>query len=231
MQPHSISTRVRLYCSIGAAVLFCLPTPSSAQITAAVSSPFEAEIAAFEKRDREKLPEPGGVLFIGSSSFRMWTDLEISFPKVHTINRGFGGSAIPDSTQVIDRIVTPYKPRMVVMYAGDNDIAAGHSADRVAADFFEFASKVRERLPEVKIAFVSIKPSPSRWKLIGTIKAANAKIKSGMRRQKRMVYINVFDAMLNDEGLPRPELYREDGLHPTAECYALWQKIIAPFVR
>ena len=195
------------------------------------SSRWENEISAYEKQDAAHPPAKGGIVFVGSSSIRLWSNLETAFPRRNVLNRGFGGSEIRDSTFFVNRIITPYQPRMVVLYAGDNDIAAGRTAEQTAADFKEFAETVRAQLPETKIAFISIKPSPSRWKFVDTIRGANRKIKDYIRKQKRMVYINVFDAMLDEDGQPRPELYKADQLHPTEACYALWKQIIGKYLR
>jgi lysophospholipase L1-like esterase len=195
------------------------------------SAPFESEILAYEKRDLTSQPPRGAFLFIGSSSIRMWNDLETVFLPKPVINRGFGGSEIRDSTFFADRIVVPYQPRMVLLYAGDNDIAAGRTADDVLEDFKQFVGKVRERLPDTKIGFISIKPSPSRWAVVDVVKDANKKIREYMRKQKRMAYIDVFSAMLGPDGQPKPELYKEDKLHPTAECYILWKKIIGSYLK
>jgi len=120
---------------------------------------------------------------------------------------------------------------MVLLYAGDNDIAAGRTADDVLEDFKQFVLKVRAGLPGVKIAFISIKPSPSRWKLVSVVRDANRKIQDYIHQQKRMVYVNVFDAMLDSDGQPKPEFYKEDKLHPTPACYAVWKKIIGPYLK
>jgi lysophospholipase L1-like esterase len=210
-------------------VLICAAQPQPSKVHSSTS--FEPEIAAFEKRDQTSPPPKGAILFVGSSSIRMWNDLETTFLPRQVINRGFGGSEIRDSTFFAERIIVPYQPRMVLLYAGDNDIAAGRTADDVLEDFKQFVGKVRERLPDTKIAFISIKPSPSRWKFVGVIRDANKSIREYIRKQKRMVYINVFDAMLDPDGQPKPELYKEDKLHPTAACYVLWKKIIGPYLK
>lgn len=197
----------------------------------AATSPFEPEIAAFEKKDAVSPPPAGSIVFIGSSSIRMWSNLERAFPGKTVINRGFGGSVISDSTRFADRILLPYHPKIVVLYAGDNDLAAGKSPQQVFNDFKAFADKVRQGLPDAKLEFISIKPSPSRWKLADKMVDANSLISAYIHKQKHMAYINVFNAMLDSDGKPRPELYKEDGLHPTPVCYELWQKIIAPYLR
>src|SRR5438093_1816424 len=120
---------------------------------------FDAEIAAFEARDRTNPPPKNAILFIGSSSIRMWKTLAQDFPEHKVINRGFGGSEISDSVHFADRIVVPYRPTMIVMYAGGNDINAGKNPERVAADFKAFVEKVRTKLPETRIAYISIAPN------------------------------------------------------------------------
>ena len=122
---------------------------------------WEPSIQKFEEADRQHPAEKGGVLFIGSSSIRLWESLAADFPDVKVLNRGFGGSQIVDSTYYVGRIVVPYRPRMIVLYAGDNDLASGRSPEQVADEFKEFVERVRRDLPAVRIAFMSIKPSSS----------------------------------------------------------------------
>ena len=224
-------TRRKVIASLVYAAVCCGFLPRASAQSASKPGPFEPEIVAYEKKDAANPPLPGGVVFVGSSSFRMWKDLETSFPGVNVINRGFGGSELSDSVKYANRIVIPYKPALVVIYAGDNDIAAGKSPETVCADFVSLAAAIRSVLPDAKIAFLSIKPSIARWALVDKIKNANGQIKAYTRKQKGMRFIDIFPQMLNEEGEPRPELYREDGLHPTAECYRLWQKIIAPYLK
>ncbi len=221
----------KMVASLVFAAVCCGFLPGALAQSVSKPGPFEPEIVAYEKKDAASAPTPGGVVFVGSSSFRMWKDLETSFPGVNVINRGFGGSELSDSVKYADRIVIPYNPAMVVIYAGDNDIAAGKSPETVCADFVSLATAIRNALPDAKIAFLSIKPSIARWALVDKIKDANRQIKAYARKQKGMTFIDIFPQMLNEEGEPRPELYREDGLHPTAECYRLWQKIIAPYLK
>lgn len=189
--------------------------------------PFAAEIAAFEARDALKMPAKGGVLFLGSSSIRMWTDLGRDFPGRNVINRGFGGSTIPDSVRYADRIVIPYAPKTIVFYAGDNDLEAGHSPQELLADFQALVAKVHARLPATRILFVSIKPSLSRWRLIESIRAANTLVRAYTATDPRLGYVDIFPAMLGKDGKPRPELFRPDGLHMTPAGYAIWRGAVA----
>lgn len=203
---------------------------SSLQASPHSSTQWEREISAFEKHDQASPPPKGAVVFVGSSSIRLWKDLGTTFLPKLVLNRGFGGSEIRDSTYFVSRIITPYQPRMVVLYAGDNDIAAGRTANETFNDFKEFAKAVRSQVPEAKIVFISIKPSPLRWKFVSIVEDANTQIKDFIHKQKHMVYIDVFHPMLGKDGQPRPEFYKEDKLHPTEACYALWRKIIGKYL-
>ena len=150
---------------------------------------WEKSIAQFEKQDKAQGIQEDGILFVGSSSIRMW-DLKKYFPELPVINRGFGGSEIVDSTHFADRIILKHKPKVIFLYAGDNDIARGRTAKEVAGDFKQFVSVVHKALPETRIVFIAVKPSLSRWKLAGTMQEANKLIKkqcektrlSGVRR-------------------------------------------------
>jgi len=135
----------------------------------------------FEKLDRESPPESGGVLFLGSSSIRRW-DLERWFPGRDLTNRGFGGSQIADSIRHFERLVVPHRPRSLFFYAGDNDIAAGKTAEAVAADFATLSGLVRSRSPETRFWFIAIKPSLSRWQLWPVMKEANRRIAEACRQ-------------------------------------------------
>jgi lysophospholipase L1-like esterase len=192
---------------------------------------FESEIKKFEEADKQAPPPKGAVLFVGSSSIRFWKDLDKDFPATKVINRGFGGSQIGDSTYFADRIVIPYSPRMIVLYAGDNDLAGGKSPEKVFADYKDFVAKVRQHLANVSIAYISIKPSLARWQLTDQIKATNELIRGYVSHNKNLAFIDIFPAMLGTDGKPRPELYVKDGLHMTPEGYSAWRAIVAPYLK
>ena len=202
------------------------PAPAPASAAA-----LEGEIARFEAADRERLPAPGGVLFVGSSSFRLWPDLAGDFPGVPALNRGFGGSTLPDVLHFAPRIVLPYRPRLVLLYAGDNDIASGRTPAQVLDDYRAFVALVRRALPATRIAFVSIKPSPSRWALVDRVREANRLVREEAARDTLQRYIDVFTPMLGADGRPRPELFVADSLHMTPAGYAIWREVLAPVVR
>jgi lysophospholipase L1-like esterase len=195
------------------------------------SAVWEPDIRKFEDADRSSPPRPGAVLFIGSSSIRKWTDLASDFPGKRVLNRGFGGSRLADSTYYAGRIVVPYRPSLIVLYAGDNDINDGHTAQQVFDDYVAFVARVRKDLPATPIAFVSIKPSPSRVRFLTAMRDANAKIRTYAAAHAHLVYIDVASAMLDKNGQPRAELFTEDNLHMNRNGYDLWRAIIAPYLR
>ena len=191
------------------------------------ADPWEPAIKSFEDQDRKSPPATEAIVFVGSSSIRMWK-LDTSFPKHVCLNRGFGGSQLGDAARYADRIVIPYKPRVVVLYGGDNDLNAGKSPESVFANYRAFRDKVRAALPETKIVFVSIKPSPSRWKLREKALEANRLIRAEIEQGKGLVYIDVWMPMLGDDGMPRAELFLKDQLHMNETGYAIWNKLVEP---
>jgi lysophospholipase L1-like esterase len=189
---------------------------------------FESEIAAFEKADLTAPPAPGGIVFVGSSSIRLWKTLDKDFPQYHVINRGFGGSYVSESVHFAKRIVTPYRPKIVVFFAGTNDIADGKTPETVADDYRAFVAVVREDLPSAKFVYISISPAPSRWDKVDAIRKANQLIQEGTREDKNQRFLDTFSLMLDAKGGPRPELFVEDRLHLNPSGYALWVKALTP---
>jgi len=191
---------------------------------------WEPQIRAFEQADQRKPPPEGAILFVGSSSIRGW-DLERSFPGLPTLNRGFVGSHISDVTFFADRILFPYRPKTIVLYAGDNDIAAGKPPERVFQDFVVLADRVHDRLPGARILFISIKPSLRRWQWYSTMSRTNELLRKWSAKRDWVYYVDIATPMLGDDGKPRPELFRPDGLHLNARGYALWTQRVAPLLR
>lgn len=178
---------------------------------------------AFREQDEKNPAEPGGVVFVGSSSIRLW-DLPKSFPHAAPapLNRGFGGSEIADTNRHLDLLVLKHQPRLVVMYAGDNDIAGGKTPERVHRDFEEFVRRVHQALPETRIAYIAIKPSIARWKLAEPMQQANALIAESCEADELVTFVDIWPPMLGDDGRPRAELFRDDGLHLNAAGYENW---------
>ena len=188
---------------------------------------WEPAIEAFEAQDRVQPPPEGAALFVGSSSIGGW-DLPRWFPGRAVINRGFGGSCMGDSLHFAERIILPYKPKVVVVYAGDNDIAGGTRPEQVASDAAAIVDQVLPALPHTRVVFIGIKPSLARWHLAEPIRQANRGIAAVAAAHERVDYVDVDDAMLGPDGTPRPELYREDGLHMTDAGYEIWTNLVAP---
>ncbi|CAD0350093.1 SGNH/GDSL hydrolase family protein [Xanthomonas hortorum] len=199
------------------------------QVPAQVSNAaWENDMQRFADSDAQQQPPKHGIVFVGSSSIRFWDTLAQDFPGKPVINRGFGGSEVRDSTWYADRIVIPYMPRQVVLYAGDNDLNSGRTPEQVRDDVLAFVTRIRSDLPKARISYLSIKPSPSRAHLLPAIVTANRLIKDALAPLPRVDYVDVYTPMLDASGKPRAELFREDMLHMTADGYAIWRKAVAP---
>jgi len=201
-------------------------------LSANAQNQYDGEIAAFKKTDSIHPPQKDVVLFVGSSTFRKWTTMQTDFPTHTIINRGFGGSTFPDVIHFANDIIIPYQPKQVLIYCGDNDLASSDSvtAQVVLRRFKELFNIIRTGLPNAQIAFVSIKPSPSRARLMPEIVKANKLVKKFLRRKRNTKFINTYDAMLGADGQPMPDIFIEDKLHMNAKGYAIWQKIIEPYL-
>jgi lysophospholipase L1-like esterase len=191
---------------------------------------WEKEIAAIEERDRKDPPPANPVVFVGSSTIRLW-DVKKSFPGVLAVNHGFGGSQIADATHFAPRLVLKLKPRLVVFYSGDNDLALGKTPERIAADLREFVKVVRAELPEVPIVVLSIKPSVARWAIVDKQRQANKLIEEFCKGGERLMFVDVGKGLLGDDGKPRAELFVKDGLHLSAKGYELWAGVLKDIVK
>ena len=206
------------------------PSPEPART--ANADLWQDALAAFDAADMKQAPPSGGVLFVGSSSIRLWDHLEDDFDDARVvIKRGFGGSRLSDCVRHLDRLVINYQPRLVMLYAGDNDLAEGGTPDDILDRFKAFAQGVHQRLPQTRVAFISIKPSPARRALIARARAANRLVQEYADAHPRVDYIDVFTPMLTADGSPRRDLFRKDALHLNQAGYALWRSLIRPFVR
>lgn len=189
------------------------------------TSKWKADIDTFVKADEANPAEPGAIVFVGSSSIRMW-DLAKSFPGKPYLNRGFGGSEIVDSTHFFTELIANHKPRLVVFYAGDNDIAGGKSAEQVHADFQAFAQKFTEQLPEARLVYISIKPSIARWQLADKMREANKLIAAECDKNDQFTFLDVWPVMLGKDGQPREDIFFDDGLHMNETGYKLWAELL-----
>ncbi len=190
---------------------------------------WEKAILAFERQDRVTPPPQGAVLFVGSSTIRLW-DTNTMFPDLDTINRGFGGSTYADVLLYADRIILPYKPKTIVLYAGDNDIAAGKSPEQVLADLKALIRKTRQTLPQTRIVILSIKLSNARWKLRDKMLKVNSMMQDLAKRDPKITYADLGKLLLDADGRPRPELFLKDGLHLNPSGYGIWAAALGPIL-
>ena len=208
---------------------WCLSAASGAETNHNFAR-WEKEIAAYERADQTNPPPKGAIVFTGSSTIARWKTLAQDFPSAPVINRGFGGSEIVDATHFAERIVFPPAPRMVFLRAGGNDLWAGKSPARVAADFTEFAERVHARLPETEIVFISLSPSGSRWRQHEQEKAVNTLVREYIQGKDHLKYIETYDLPLDAAGKPRPELFVADQLHFNAAGYRLLAARVRPYL-
>ena len=206
---------------------------AQAQISAAANDGrWKESLDAFAAADEARMPKPGGIVFVGSSSIRLWNDLEKEFAGPTAITkRGFGGSRMLDCAELLHELVVRYKPRTVVVYAGDNDLAEGRLPQEVLASFKAFVAGVRHQLPDARIAYLSIKPSPLRVALLPEVRETNALIEAYSEANANLDFIDVHNHMLDVDGRPRPEFFLPDRLHLNARGYALWKSVIAEHLR
>lgn len=198
----------------------------------AVASPWKDSFDSFAAADKLRAPPPDGVVFVGSSSIRLWNDLEEQFDTLpRVIKRGFGGSRMSDCAEHRRQLVIAYKPRLVIVYAGDNDLAEGRTPEQVLASYAAFVDGVRKELPATRIAYLSIKPSPLRASLMPLARETNTLIAAYSASQTNLDYIDVYSKMLDDSGSPRAELFLADALHLSDAGYALWKSVIASHLR
>lgn len=194
------------------------------------AQPFIKEINAFKQADSLNMPPQNAILFAGSSTFRLWHNIKDDFKDFTIINRGFGGSALPDVIRYTEEILFPYQPKQVVIYCGENDFAIDKflPVDSVVNRFSTLFGMIRKRLPNTHISFVSMKPSPSRWHLKEKMLQANKSISEFLGSKHNTSYIDIWSAMLNESGLPRPEIFLKDSLHMNGLGYIIWKHKILP---
>lgn len=218
-------------------LLFCaLSVCTFAQEPAALATPtaprarFEADINAFLEADKTNPPPKGAILFIGSSIFRQWAKLKEHMAPLPVFNRAFGGSQTSDILYHMDKIVLPYEPKLIVYYCGSNDINANHNAQAIADRFRQFVTRVRVRLPQTRILYVSINRAPQKQDKWAVVDATNTLIKGYCESDKRLGFIDVNPALFDKEGQPRLDLYQPDKLHFLEPAYDEFAAIIKPVV-
>ena len=191
---------------------------------------WQTEIDAFEIVNGDT-PLLEGILFTGSSSIRLWTDLAKDFNNPNILNRGFGGSQIIDLIENFNQVILTYYPKKIVIYSGDNDIEAGKSAEIVFGDFCTLYGMIRAKLPNTTIYYIAIKPSLSRWNKVLEMKKANTLIHEFLNYKQHGTFVDIFSPMIGLHGKPYKKWFVEDGLHLSPVGYELWTEILAPFIK
>lgn len=242
--PRRCRGHVQAMCLVAMASLLaaCAASPERVAVARAEESPprvldpvsspaWEADMARFAAEDAAHPPPADPVVFAGSSSFRLWDSLGTDFPGVQVINRGFGGSQVRDLAWHADRVALRHRPRVLLIYAGENDIDAGRSPQQVLDDTRALLHILREALPATRIVWVSIKPSPARNAQRPLQQEANTLVEAWLETQPGTAYVDVATPMLDASGQPRRELFIDDRLHMNARGYAIWRAAIAPLLR
>lgn len=192
---------------------------------------FEPNIQKFEAEDKANPPVKGGIVFIGASSFARWSTLAESFPDLTVVNRGFGGSELSEAVKYAPRVVVPHAPRIVVLYAGENDLNRGLTPDAIAADFDRFSKLIHTSPPSTRIVVIGLKPSLLRWKLRDGMQQTNAMIRTRCSADRQCTYVDPWPPMIGADGTPKPEFFVADGLHMTPEGYKAWTQMLRPHLK
>jgi len=191
--------------------------------------PFWDEIQAFKQQDSLQMPPQHAVLFVGSSSLRMWDNMQEMLPGTTVLNRGFGGSNLLDLKRYLNDIVYPYQPKQIVIYSGENDIAADTvQAPEVLDRFKDVFQHIRQEMPQVPVVFISIKPSPSRARYLPIIQESNQLIRSYLKSQPKTQYVDTYSLMLDEKGKPMKDIFLTDSLHMNNKGYEIWTKALTP---
>lgn len=223
-----VSDKSTVLALVAGILLFVFPLVTNAQKPA-----FWDDVQAFKKQDSSHFPGTNKILFIGSSSFTRWTDVQRDFPAYPIINRGFGGSTLLDQIRYIKDVVYPYHPKQIVIYCGENDLASSDtlSAKTVHNRFVQLFNLIRNKFPNVPLMYISMKPSPSRQLLMPKMQEGNRLIRSFLKTKKQTVFIDVYKDMIDDEGKPIGALFGDDNLHMNKKGYDIWKKEIEPYLK
>jgi len=189
---------------------------------------FYQDIQNFKKADKSYPPDKDIILFVGSSSFTYWKDVQKDLNNPMILNRGFGGSTLVDLWRYKEDVIFAYKPKQIVIYCGENDIASSEkvSSAEVLKRFKKLYKSIRSTFPEIQIAFISLKPSPSRWKMRDRVIELNRLIQQFSKTENNFTFVDIWDKMLNENGYPKSEIFVADSLHMNKYGYEIWVKAI-----
>lgn len=186
------------------------------------------DIQNFKKADRSYPPVKDIILFVGSSSFTYWKDVQKDLNNSMILNRGFGGSTLVDLWRYKDDVIFAYKPKQIVIYCGENDVVSSEnvSSSEVSGRLKKLYKNIRKKYPDIPIAFISLKPSPSRWKMKDRMREANHLIRQFAEAENNFVFVDIWDKMLNENGYPKSEIFTADSLHMNKYGYEIWAKAL-----
>lgn len=213
--------------ALGIAFMIILSIPATSDEE---ESLWEPKVKEFEEQDKESMPPEGAVLFVGSSSIVFWSKLSTDMAPLAVINRGFGGSQMHELNEFRDRIVTNYKPRAIVIYEGDNDVALGKSPDEILANFDDFINHIDENLPSTDICFIAIKPSIRRENMWPKMEKVNSGLQNRAASRDDLCYLDIATPMMEGDGFVREDLFVADGLHLNRKGYEVWTETIRPIL-
>lgn len=194
------------------------------------SRPFEDEIQAFEVEDDQNGYQSDFILFVGSSSIRLWESLNEDMKGLDLLNRGFGGAKLSDLNFYWDRILGEHQPKLVVLYCGENDLQEGSPVDETFNQFKVFQSRYQKDLEGVPLIYIAMKPSPSRWEKWKQFRAADRKIMEAIAEQASQKFIDLSPTMLLEDDSPDPEIFLSDDLHMNREGYRRWTQVLRPLI-
>ncbi len=194
-------------------------------------NPFEREIVAYEKQDSLSMPKKGQILFLGSSSFRLWKSFDADMSGVPAFNRGFGGSTLKDALYYFDRMVVKYQPKWIFMYEGDNDLAKGQSPEEIRDEFIEFSARLKKVLPKTKLVFVAARPSLARTSLLEKQRKLNSLIQEVVNGNKLLFYLDMHYPFFTPEGTLMQDIFVADKLHLNEKGYGIFANQIKNFIQ
>jgi len=197
----------------------------------AATDRFEQEVRGLETAAQKAPVAQGGILLYGSSSFRLWTDVDRRFPEHCIVNNGFGGSQLSDLNHFFDRLVVPAAPKVLLVYGGDNDIAGAKTPQRVLEDFRQLVEQAKRKIPGIRIAFLAIKPSPSRASMLSAQAEANRLIAKFAKRHRHVDFLDVATPLMDGQGQPDPAYFTQDRLHLNPLGYDRWVEVIGPYLK
>lgn len=236
MKHHLLRSSLLAFSLLALAPLAALATvtattpPVAASSAHKPSADWSKAMAEFAQEDATNPSPKDVVLFVGSSSIRLWKSIATDFPGLQFRNRGFGGSQIVDSLVHFDRLVQPHQPRLIVFYAGTNDINSGKAPEAVAADFREFCTRVHASAPQAHVIFIGAQQNPARWALREKMSALNTLVATFCATDARLKFVDPNTTMLAADGTPRPELFVADKLHMAPAGYAMWRELMLPYL-